>query len=485
MRQLDLGRYRTRLVDHLTSEVMRRAKTDAFYNSVIRDAAVDQAQYGALVGFVGQARRFASRTADLGKRLWSTRIEDLGEAEFAVAENPYAFYQQSKRLADATRTMLANLQPGRSPRDDLVLGVAGVMAALNLPAGLAGFLLIAELGATITKLRDLNAQQEAESRKRINADVEVHYDDIAKIVRQHADYASDFITKTWIPVLKTVALERVTKNRAELTDKWLNWDQQSDAVAGELLTKAVKLEELIKLHKSGHKLEIGGEKLTDDDIERMEKMATFYRDESTARLDPKASKKKREQLKEAIDGYDEVAEAIKDGSYSALDYSGAVYAEARQRLGIGEFPEGTTVYGAILGGVPASREPFLAATIVEWKWRESSERVAKEFLKLAGQLLLTATTITLGVLLGPVGFVRLLGWIDAGWNLREARKNKIEAEEVLAMAKLDPGGTIRGISVDDAEKALKGARRGFYLAVALVAAPVVLKVGGRIMSARQ
>ena len=481
LKQLDLHRYRTRLVKHLTSEVMARAKSDRFYREVLRDAAIEQARYESVVAFVQFARGLEKRSGDIAKRLWDRPIEELGESEMAVADDPYDFYRQSSKLANATHTMLADLEPDRSPQGALLQGVTNVLAALNLPPGLAGFLLLKEIGDTVKKIGELNKQQETEAENRINKQVEVHFDEIAAIVRQHADYAAEFIKKTWIPVLKQVALEKVRENRAALQDNYDKWDEQSDAVAGRFLLKAMELEEIIKIHRSGQQISVGGETLTKDDVDRMQKMAAFYRDESAARLDPVKSKKRRAQLKEAIDGYGGVAEGITSGRYSPLDYSAPVYVEARRRLGIGEFPEGTTVYGAILGGVAASREPFLAAAIVEWKWRETSERQAVEFLKLAGALLLTVGTITVGLLVGPTAVVRLLAWIDAGLNVLRARTAVVEAEDLVAIAKLDPKGTIRGVSVEDAEKALKGARRGLLLAVALVAAPHVIKVGGRVV----
>jgi hypothetical protein len=357
-------------------------------------------------------------------------------------------------------------------------------------------IIAAYLKQSIKNLKDLKKEEKIRVRKKILKIIDFSFARIAEVVKNHIEFAERFIRDEWIPMLKEVAIDKLTENHSELEQLYNNWDVANEKIVIRLLEGARAYEEMAQGLEDGiyDSIEVNGQEVTRNSVNHLRNAAQFMKDEAEMRMDPVRAIEIKEQLKEAIDIYDTVRSDIEDDEYDPLDYSKPVYVEARRRLGISEFSEFTTV-SMVLGGREVAKEnPFLARAIVAWRWKKGVERTI-----YTGALMASLGILTIAALVAPMVAVAamaatggLAGLIltatDIGIGLVMGIKGIADANELLNMARLDIRQDIRGISIEDAEKALKHAWIGFGVTIVLTAGVGALRTraafkarGGRVI----
>jgi hypothetical protein len=133
---------------------------------------------------------------------------------------------------------------------------------------------------------------------------------------------------------------------------------------------------------------------------------------------------------------------------------------------------------ALSGMVNAQNNPFLARAIVEWKFVKGLER---EFN--TGLLLVALGIVTVPAMLLPGVGGLVLGALDIAIGAGMGVKQIVDAQELVNMARLDPRGEIRGISLEQAEAALHHAWIGFGVSMLLLAGGLALSRALRVRDA--
>ncbi len=172
---------------------------------------------------------------------------------------------------------------------------------------------------------------------------------------------------------------------------------------------------------------------------------------------------KKDELQQASDGFAEVMANIESGEYDPLRYSSAVYDEARARLGIGAYRDFTTVLEALARYEVADENPFLAYAVERWKVQESNEQLGEAFAVFVGLGLLTVASL----LVPGVGGLVLAG-LDLALNVGMAASAVENTDDLLDLARLDTDGSVAGISVEQAQDALRTAWIGMGISAVLV-----------------
>ncbi|MGH7861477.1 MAG: hypothetical protein ACREOS_04480, partial [Candidatus Dormibacteraceae bacterium] len=329
-----------------------------------------------------------------------------------------------------------------------------------------------ELLSYLKSFQDLEEQERQQARAAIKERITVNFASVADVINRRGKLADDFIQQKWLPMLKTIAVERARNNRDELQSIYDNWEPARFELIASLSDGANELDWLATGLEDGtyESIEVDGQVATKDNAADLHTAAQFMRDQAQVEADPKRADDKKGQLKEAIDSYAQLRDDIYDDTYDPLDYSASVYVEARQRLGIGWFPPGTLVGQALTGELSADQNPFLARAIVFWHWSEGFRRAINMGALMVGLLVLTVAA----ALVPGVGGLALR-FLDAAINIGLAGKNVSDAYDVLEMARLDTHGDIRGVSVEAAEKAIHQAWIGLGVTILLTAGPVALE----------
>jgi hypothetical protein len=477
LQELDLEVYREQLVDHLTDKFMEKVRENEELLQVLRVAAVEQARFNNLYFIYAMAVGRDGFHDSLIDTFGTTPIEELGDDERAIANDPASYVETASEIAYATRELLSRVSPDGSITAEILSWATEILNALEVPTQFAALFLLPQLVGYITTLQDLIEEQERQAREAIRDGIDVDFETIAEIIRNQAEFAEAFIRDQWIPMLKEVAIEWITQNRDELQEIIDNWDVANEDFILRLEESADEFERLaLRLEEGSYEsIELNGQIITPDDVQELRDVAQFFRDEAALRRDPERSEEQKEELQEAIDVYETVKEDIESDEYDPLDYSSAVYEEARRRLGISEFEDFTTVGMVLSREVTAEANPFLAWTIVHWHWKEGVERTIETGLLLAGLGILTVAAMLVP---GVAGLV--LTVLDIGIGIGLGIQGIADARELLNMARLDIHQDIRGISVEDAERALNHAWLSFGATILLTAGPIVLSRALRV-----
>jgi hypothetical protein len=428
--RLDINDFREQLVDHLSDRFLAQVREDDRLLGALRVRAVEEARFNylRLIYLLALGREREGQSLML--RLTRTPLEELSEEELAVANDPAGFTALSDELATVTQGLLSSVRPGENIQVELLNWARGVIAALEVPSEYVGLLLTFELVSYLQAITDLVEEQRRRAREAIREAIDLDFPRIAEIIRHWADLAEQFIEQQWKPMLKQVAIERITTNRDELQQIYDNWDIANEELILRLTEGADEFELLASRLEDGsyESIEMSGQVITRDDVSQLQNTAQFLRDEANLRRDPERSEEKKEELREAIDVYETVKADIEGDEYDPLDYSKSVYEEARRRLGISEFPEYTTVGMVLRGDVSASQNPFLARAIVAWKWKEGVERTIETGLLLGALLILSVAAMLVP---GVGGLV--LGALDIGIGIGLGVKQIADAYELLNM----------------------------------------------------
>lgn len=180
-------------------------------------------------------------------------------------------------------------------------------------------------------------------------DITTSYPKIEAIIRNESKYADEFIKSKWVPMLKTVALEQITKNRDEMKEHLAKWPEYQERTAAKFRICAHVLDDLITRLNSGDldSIELDGQVLTKDHVPQLESARDFMQGQADAYTNESDAQDKKDDMQEAVDGFEKVRKRVLSGEYKPVDYTKAVFDEARTRLGLTGFPDYTTMGQAL------------------------------------------------------------------------------------------------------------------------------------------
>lgn len=470
--RLDINTYKDALLDYLADKFLEEAKNDPSLIAALRVGAVERARFNVVNSIYLLARSEQQHNQSLIDRLTISPLSDLDDSELAVANDPAGYVDAASQVAQATQGLLSGITPGGNIERQLVDGAIGLASALSLPPEYGAYILLPELLSYLKSFQDLEEEQRQQARAAIKERINVDFASVAAVINERGKLADDFIQHRWLPTLKQIAVDRARQNRDELQSIYDNWDVARPAAITALTEGADELDWMAAGLEDGtyESIEVNEQVVTKDHAQDLRTAAQFMRDQAQMEADPKRSEDKKGEIKEAIDSYAQLRDDIYAGKYDPLDYSSAVYVEARQRLGIGEFPPATLVGQVLRGEVSAQENPFLARAIVFWHWSEGFQREIRMGALLVG---LGILTVAAALVPGVGGLV--LRAIDAVINIALAGKNVSDAYDLLEMARLDTHGDIRGVSVEAAEKAIHQAWIGLGVTILLTAGPLALE----------
>ena len=481
LKNLDIDSYKNTLLDHLADKFLEKAKQDPEYINALRLEAVEKTKFTIIKLFYGTAVNMQTSNAGLEKEFRKGYKENLNKGLVAIIENPANYFELSEKIASATTTFLNSIQPDRTILADVLDSVRNILKAMEVPEDLTAlFLFFTTIGNYLKDFKESIDEEKSKVKEAIKNRINVDYDRIAKIVKNWQKTAEDFMEKKFKPMLKTVALEWLAANKKEIENILANYDVASAKFAQQMNESAAELEQIAEglANDEYEEIEYSGEVLRKDDLPYLKTTIQFFRDEANARLSKEGAEKEKGKLREALEVYDDTRQDVIDDEFDWLDYVEPIFIEARRRLGISEFPAYTTYRDVFSGRIVAEKNPFLAMVIANYYWKEDQERSMWEAFKIAGLGILT-----IGAMFVPGVGGLVLGAIDIAVGIGMGVKGVIDAKEVLRMARLDIHGTIRGVTVEQAEEALKHAWLGLILTVALTAGSVAvsraLKVRGR------
>lgn len=481
LKQLNIDSYKASLLEHLSETFLQKAKQDPEYIKALRLEAVEKTKFTIIKLFYATALNMQTSNAGLEKQFRKGYKEHLGKGLVAIIEDPANYFELSQKIASATTSFLNSIQPDRTILNDVLVSAMNMLKAMQVPDELSA--LVVFFTTIGNYLKDFKAgvdEERAKLKEAIEARINVDYEGIAKVVKNWQKVAEEFMEKQFKPMLKKVALEFLAANKKEIENILANYDAANAKYAQQMNESALELEYIAEglFSDEYEEVEYAGEIVTKKDLPHLKTTIQFFRDEANARLSTKNAEKEKGKLREALDAYDETKQDVINDEFDWLDYVEPIFIEARRRLGISEFPKYTTYRDVFTGRVVAEKNPFLAMVIENYYWKEDIERGMWQAFKVVGLGILT-----IGAMFVPGVGGLVLGAIDIGVGIGMGVQGVIDAKEVLRMAKLDIHGTIRGVSVEQAEEALKHAWFGLILSVALTAGPVAvsraLKVRGR------
>ena len=471
LKNLDVDAYKDALLDHLAATFIAKALTDPAYAGALRVAAIEKTKFDTIRLIYLLAAGRETYNKDLENLLGKTSKADLDEEEVYIVEGPSEYFDQATQVASATGKFLGAIQPDRSISEETFTFVNDIIKALNIPEKYVSLFQVGQFAVYIGNFQKTVQNEKSDVKKLLSDRIEVDYESIAKVVKDWVKYADEFIDKQWLPMLKAVAMDMLRANKEEI--EWIldNYDQGNERYATDMYTGADELEKLADglQAEDYEEIEYEGKIATKKDIPYLRDLIQFMRDEANARSSGKLGEEEKSKLQEAIDSYEQVMKDVESDEFDPLDYSHEVYEEARKRLGISEFEDFTTVGDVLNGRIAAAKNPFLAKVIVNWHWKETAERAFYNGLLLVGLGLLTV-----GSMLVPGVGGLILGVIDISVGIGMGVHGVVDAYEILRMAKLDTHGTIRGVSVEQAEEAVKHAWLGLVFNVVLTVGPIVL-----------
>jgi hypothetical protein len=464
----DLDALREDLLEHLADDFLRWAAGDESYRVSLWDEVAKATAYDALVTLVTAGRASEALNAGLEERFLSTDTAGLTEDEWAIANDPAGYAERTTAAATGVHTLLGRLTPGVDLETSLIGWfdeAAGLLPGTDeAEAALVGSL-IAVFHALVN-VGELVVREKEAARERLRDELDLSFDAIADIIRDEAEFADEFLAEQWIPMLKTVALERVTANKAELESALADWPRHREEAGAKFRICAHFLGDMIDKLESGEyeTVELEGQALTAEHLEQLRVAREFCLGEAESLDDPEKAEETRDQMEEAVAGFATVEENILSGEYEPIDYSKAVYDEARQRLGIEWYSDFTTMRVALQRWEVVPENAFLAYAIARWQWEEKVRELDEQFALFVGLGLLTVASL---VVPGAAGAV--LAGIDLAVGLSVGVEAVDDAYDVLALARLDTDGSIRGITVEQAEEALTTAWIGLGLSIIIAA----------------
>jgi hypothetical protein len=481
LKQLNIDSYKANLLEHLAETFMQKAKQDPQYITALKLEAVEKTKFTIIKMFYAAALNMQTSNAGLEKEFRKGYKENLDKGLVAIIENPANYFELSEKISSATTTFLNSIQPDRTLLTDVVASLLNLLDAMQVPKELSALaVFFTAIGNYVKDFRAAVDEEKGKVKEAIKARINIDYDRIANVVKNWQKVAEEFMEKKFKPMLKTVALEWLAANKKEIQNILANYDSAQAKAAQQMDESATELEYIAEglVSDEYEEIEYQGEILTKNELPYLRTTIQFLRDEAKARISKEKAEKEKGKLREALEVYDETRQDVIDDEFDWLDYVEPIFKEARRRLGISEFPSYTTYRDVFSGRIVAEKNPFLAMVIQNYYWKEDIERGMWQAFKIVGLGILT-----IGAMFVPGVGGMVLGAIDIGVSIGMGVQGVIDAKEVLRMAKLDIHGTIRGVTVEQAEEALKHAWLGLIVTVALTAGPIAisraLKVRGR------
>ncbi|HEY4244682.1 MAG TPA: DUF4157 domain-containing protein [Kofleriaceae bacterium] len=470
---LDLGAERDGIYARITSEFMTAARTDVELMRAVESIASVRARYDELaaivtVGHSGEALDHGYAAALTADAPDTESLQDL-------IGDPGGVYETQFALAQATRNILESAQAGAN------VDVAILTSAVQLAQSATGFSSLG-FGAFITEyvlhvraFQQVLAEQRTAAEQTIAARVDLSWQRIQDVIRDLAQAADDFVQNTWIPTLQAIATEHVDANAAELQDYRDHFDERLPQEAGRYRLAAYFIEDVATRLASGEapSARLGDSVVTRADVGELHTAIATLRAKADELETPSGADDKRESIQDALDVYTDVREKIADGTYAPTGFGEAIVVEAKQRLGIGVF-EGSTLLQQASRIDVVAENPFEAWAIARWRVIEIIDDAAWSLISgfLRGAL-------TLASLLVPgVGGLILAG-IDIAIGLYQGVQAVGAAHDRLELARLDTQLEIQGITVEQAEHALRMAWVSLVLEAAL--AGLFAALAGRLV----
>jgi len=461
--ELDVEDLRDDLTAAWADSLIDQAIHDETIMEALRSRAIDEARFTMVAWISSYALQQEADNQQLWETFATVPIGELSEKDYAIASDPYAYNDISQQIAQIIRDLLVALSPNAPIENDIIQASIEILARLDIPTQYAGLFLLPELLSYLGSLQRALDEQEQETKRELEERLDLDFEDIAEVVRNYIEHAETFVHEQWIPLLKQIAEERAAENLEELRYLDANWEAVQSLRNIEFARGAMELMYLADELESGRaeEVEYGGRRVGPDGVEHLRNAARLLRASGIENRDEEAQAEKREKVRGVIEDYAQIIEDIRDGTYDPLDYSAAVYQEARQRLGIERLYPATV--GMVLSRTAtANQNPFIEYAVVRWKFKEGLERSFERGMVLVGLGILTLASALIPGALGIVVAV-----IDAGLGIYMGVQGVLDAQSVLRMARLDINGDIVGVSEADAEKALTHAWIGLGVTVVL------------------
>ncbi|MEL7159234.1 MAG: DUF4157 domain-containing protein, partial [Bacteroidota bacterium] len=477
---LDLADYREELLDHLTEEFLRIARDDEDYTQALLALGVARTRIDIIRNIYFHALANELYNSGLRETFENTPIADLDESELSIAADPYTYFDHSDTIGAIIYNLLEDVTPYGPIEAELLQAGEELMAAIEAPESMKSILLVFEFLGFLQHLNRLGEEESAEIEAAIRERVEVDFDEIEEVIENLAEFAENFINNEFIPELHAVAKEFLLANQTELQSTLDNFDVNKEGVIRDFEAGATEYDALAEDLENGmyESIELDGQTITADDADKLRDAAQFMRDEAAVRRDAERSEERKGEIRELIANIDDVIEKIDDDDYDPLDYTPEIYRIAKERLGISTFPPYTTNLMVLRGEVTAEHNPFLARMITAWYFRETLDRQAYEVLLVGGQLVLGVAAIFTGGLAGLV-----IGVLDVAVGTAMGVRDVMSAQDLVDMARADTHGNVRGISVEQAEKALLHAWIGLGVGLVLDIGPPALSMRFRLRTA--
>jgi hypothetical protein len=456
--KLDLDAKKSRILDMLTDAFLKAASGDRELNRALFRMADAQATYAILTRLVAAGRSAEKRNRELVAAIDDPDPDKHPELD-DLAGDPRTIYEGAFYVAQAINNVLSHVQLGARVDFELVANAAAIAGKANIPSTFGFAVFLITIGTELAALLAVRDTQRAHAREDIAERVDLSWEAIKQIIDNRGKEAERFLDETWIPMLKTVATEWVEKNYEELKNAYDNFGTWAPQSSGRYKLAAWFIEDTANKLESGDikSATLNGATVTVDNIKELRTVVTVLR-EKAAQLDtPQGRDDKREEIKKAVDAYAQVKANIADGTYKPENYGEAVVVEAKKRLKIGLFEHASLWQQATRQAVVRDN-PFQAYTIAMWRVEDIIDNAVSNLLMgfLRGGLLI-------GSLIVPGVGGLILAAIDIGIGLYSAAKNVGEAWRRLDLARLDTQLQIQGISVEDAEHAVKMAWVSFVL----------------------
>ncbi|WP_344802411.1 hypothetical protein, partial [Microlunatus ginsengisoli] len=482
IRTADISAVRSSTIQHLAKDFQRWAVLQPGFRGAFWSDVGQRAAFAALTAMFTSARALQSFNAGLGDRFEHATMSELTQEEFGIAKDPYGYSQRLESTAAVTNGLVATLVPGKGIEGSLTAWLRGVAAtwspgsddAQPVAALLGLFQVLGGLKSTVEDQQKNVGQQ-------LSREMDVSYPKIEQIIRNEAAYADDFIKNKWIPALKAVALEQITANRDEMKQNLAKWPEYRAQAAAKFRICAHVLEDLGQRLSSGDldSIELDGQVLTKAHLPQLEKARDFMQDRADEMSDDSKAADKKDEMQEAVDGFEKVRKRIVSGEYKPVDYTKAVYDAARQRLGIAGYESWTTMGMALDRWVVVPENPFLAYAIARWQWEEKVKELDHSFKVFLALGLLTVASC---VVPGAAGIA--LGALDVAVGIAHGIGQVQDAYKLLDLAKLDDKQSVRGVTVEEARAALKTAWIGLGLNILLGGAGMAALFGRLILKGR-
>ena len=465
---VDLDALRESLLAHLVEDFQRWAARDPAYRMALWDATARETAFDGVAAMVLAGRAAEAYNAGFGERFSTATFGELDEAEWAIARDPAGYAERTAEAAAATREVLSGLSSELDLERALTDWYARALATLpTVDTGEA--MLLGGLLQILMALHNLGGLVERErtaAADRLRAELDLGYEAIAGVIGEQARFADDFITDEWLPMLKLVALEQVTANKQQLAAALADWPGYREQTAAKFRICMHVLDDLVEKLESGdyESVEMDGQAITAADLEQLRVLREFCLGQAEAMEDPDKAEETRDQMQEAVDGFESVRENIESGEYEPIDYASAVYDEARARLALEWYSDYTTMRSALSRWEVVPENPFLAYAIASWQWEEWVRQLDEKAAVFAALGLLTVASLVVPGVGGAV-----LAGIDLAVSIGMGIEHLDDAYDLLALARLDSDGTIRGISVEQAEEALSTAWLNLGLSLVITA----------------